>query len=145
MASMSAVFERVGSALATACVAAGLASSCASEPQVTIVVTRGADFAITPEFLRFVFLLEAGDPIEAGPFPIAAVPRNAFVEVPPLVSFSVDVIGCTSNLREECEEDGDFVGRGCAGPFSRERDTELEIEVELLNTADGNARCPVQP
>jgi hypothetical protein len=113
-------------------------------PPVTLKLTL-ADGLIAPDFVRFVFHLEGGDAIEQGPFSRASLPSERFVEVPPFVSFSVDVIGCLRGVREECEDPTSFVGRGCAGPFSRERDTELLIEVELLPTADGNAACPISP
>lgn len=113
-------------------------------PPVTLKLTL-ADGLAAPDFVRFVFHLEEGDPLEHGPFSRASLPSERFAEVPPFVSFSVDVIGCLRGVREECEDPTSFVGRGCAGPFSRERDTELRIEVELLPTADGNAACPISP
>lgn len=113
-------------------------------PPVTLKLTRAEGLA-APEFLRFVFHIEGGDTIEQGPFSIGSIETERFAEVPPFVSFSVDVIGCLRGVREECEDPTSFVGRGCAGPFSRERDTELLIEVELLPTAEGNVACPISP
>ncbi|HEY1100591.1 MAG TPA: hypothetical protein VGF99_16740 [Myxococcota bacterium] len=120
-------------------------AACGGDPQVQLVLKSDDTLAFAPEFFRFVFPLEEGDPVEAGPFTTTSLPRNAFVAVPPLLSFSVDAIGCTSIVREECEEPGSFIARGCAGPFSRERDTELVIEVTMSSAVDGNARCPVAP
>jgi hypothetical protein len=113
-------------------------------PPVTLKLTRTPGLA-APDFLRFVFHLEGGETIEQGPFSRNSIEAERFAEVPPLVSFSVDVIGCLRGVREECEDPTSFVGRGCAGPFSRERDTELLIEVQLLPTAEGNAACPISP
>ena len=89
--------------------------------------------------------IEDGDTIEAGVFNVEAIPDESFAAVPPRTSFSVDVAGCLELDPKACEDEAGFVGRGCAGPFSRERDTELAITVELLPTAEGNAVCPVAP
>lgn len=113
-------------------------------PPVTLKLTRAEGFS-APQFLRFVFHIEGGETIEQGPFSIGSIETERFAEVPPLKSFSVDVIGCLRGVREECEDPTSFVGRGCAGPFSRERDTELLIEVQLLPNAEGNAACPISP
>lgn len=135
-------WTRAASSLFSLLVVVG-AAGC-GPPPVTLKLTRAEGLA-APEFLRFVFHLEGGDTIEQGPFSRGALDAERFAEVPPLISFSVDVIGCLRGVREECEDPTSFVGRGCAGPFSRERDTELLIEVELLPTAEGNAVCPISP
>ena len=141
MASMSAAFESLCVVVLTACAVC----SCASEPQVTIAVTRNEALTVAPSFLRFSFPVKDSDTIEAGVFNVEAIPDEAFAAVPPRVSFSVDVAGCLELDPKACEDEAGFVGRGCAGPFSRERDTELAITVELLPTAEGNAACPVAP
>ena len=126
-------------------VVAAACAGCANDTQVSIVLTRDESLAVAPLFVRFVFDVKDGEAIEEGPFSIDSVPRNSFVGVPPRESFAVDAIGCIGNDRESCEEPADFVGRGCAGPFSRERETELVIDVVMFSTALGNARCPVDP
>lgn len=120
------------------------AGGCA-EPQVSLRLTKSDALAIAPEFIRFVFPVEGQDPIEEGPFSQNGIGGERFAAIPPGVSFSVDVIGCLQGDRPSCEEETSFVGRGCAGPFSRERDTELIIDVVLLPTAEGNAQCPIPP
>lgn len=143
MASTSAACsKRLGPGLVV--VVAGVVG-CASEPQVTIAVTRSEALAVAPSFLRFSFPVKDGDTIEAGVFNVQAIPDEAFAAVPPRASFSVDVAGCLELDPKACEDEAGFVGRGCAGPFSRERDTELAITVELLPTAEGNAACPIDP
>ncbi len=123
----------------------GSGVGCANETLVSIVLTRDESLTVAPEFVRFVFPLKEDADVEDGPYAIDNVPDGAFVAVPPRISFSVDVIGCLENNIATCQEPLDFVGRGCAGPFSRERDTALEIEVVMQSTAEGNARCPVDP
>jgi len=132
-------------ALACAVVVVGLGglAGCGG-PQVTLTLTRNEGLAVAPEFVRFVFHM-ADEDVEAGPFGITAIPAESFAAVPPPVSFSIDVIGCLKGVREECEDPTSFVGRGCAGPFSRDRDTDLAITVELLPTVEGNALCPIAP
>ena len=126
-------------------VVAAAVGGCGNDTQVSIVLTRDESLAVAPLFVRFVFEVKDDEAVEDGPFAVDSVPDNAFVGVPPRASFAVDVIGCTQNDRETCEEPADFVGRGCAGPFSRERDTELVIDVVMFSTALGNERCPVEP
>ncbi len=112
--------------------------------QVEIALSKSDALAIAPEFVRFVFL-HRGDDIEAGPFGVRAITAESFAAIPPNTPFSVDVIGCLSNVRDACEEPDSFVGRGCAGPFTRQREQALQIDVELLPTAEGNALCPIAP
>lgn len=139
MASTSAVCEALAVVLACA------VCSCANEPQVTIAVTRNEALTVAPSFLRFSFPVKDDDTIEAGVFNVQAIPDEAFAAIPPRTSFSVDVAGCLEIDPAACEDEAGFVGRGCAGPFSRERDTEFTITVELLPTAEGNAACPIAP
>ena len=116
------------------------------EPPVTLRLTRDPAILVAPPFVRFAFPVEGQEaPIEQGPFSAAALDSVRFVEIPPNLSFSVDVIGCARGAREECEDPLSFVARGCAGPFSRTRDTELLIDVVLLPTDQGNAACPIAP
>ena len=114
-------------------------------PQVIIELSASPDLLALPDFVRFAFPTAEGDTEEAGPFGLTSVPAEAFAANPPGVSFSVDVIGCLSNDRAECEDPGSFVARGCDGPFSRAREDTLEISIELLPAVDGNAACPVSP
>lgn len=135
---------RAGRGAAVACaVVTGLAGGCGG-PQVNLTLTRSEGLAVAPEFVRLVFHMQDST-VEAGPFGLQSIPDESFAAVPPPVSFTVDVIGCLRNAREDCEDPTSFVGRGCAGPFSRDRDTTLDISVELLPTAEGNARCPITP
>jgi hypothetical protein len=134
-------FTRLACALV---VVVGGGVGCA-EPQVSLRLTKDPDLAIAPEFIRFVFPIEGRDALEEGPFSKAAIDAERFAAIPPGLSFSVDVIGCLQGDRASCEEETSFVGRGCAGPFSRERDTELVIDVVLLPTAEGNEACPIPP
>lgn len=126
---------------------AGLCSLCGlgCEPAPVTLRLTLAEGLGPPSFVRFVFALEDGTVIEEGPIPREGLATERFVEIPPRVSFSIDVIGCLRGEREACEDPLSFVGRGCAGPFSRERDTPLDIEIELLPTVEGNAACPIAP
>lgn len=123
---------------------AGLvAGACVSEPQVNIALERSEDLVLAPDFLRFAFHTK-DDVIETPITATGAAPRNAFLEIPPTVSFSIDVIGCPSNVAEECEEPAQFIARGCDGPFSRSRDQEpFSVTIVLEPPAVGNADCPV--
>jgi hypothetical protein len=128
-------------------VAAGLLAllSVGCEPAPVTLRLTLAEGLGPPAFVRFVFALEDGSVIEEGPVARGSLETERFAAIPPGVSFSIDVIGCLRGEREACDDPTSFVGRGCAGPFSRERDTTLDIEIELLPTADGNAACPIAP
>jgi hypothetical protein len=128
-------------------VLAGLCTPCGlgCEPAPVTLRLTLAEGLGPPSFVRFVFALDDGTVIEEGPIAREALSTERFVEIPPRVSFSIDVIGCLRGEREACEDPLSFVGRGCAGPFSRERDTTLDIEIELLPTTEGNAACPLAP
>lgn len=135
--------KRQGVVVAAAGLLALLGASCEPAP-VTLRLTLAEGLG-PPAFVRFVFALDDGSVIEEGPVARGALETERFVAIPPGVSFSIDVIGCLRGEREACDDPTSFVGRGCAGPFSRERDTTLTIEVEMLPTADGNAACPIAP
>jgi hypothetical protein len=130
---------------AAAILIALVGAGCGSEPQVTIAITRSDALDVAPDFLRFSFPVKGGDTIEAGVFNVDAIPDEAFAAIPPGTSFSVDLAGCLSLDPAACQEPTEFVARGCAGPFSRRREDQLAIAVELLPTSEGNARCPVAP
>jgi hypothetical protein len=136
--------RHVAAAIAVVVVVAAGVGGC-SPPAVTITLKPAENLVAPPEFVRFAFPVKDADVEEAGPFGLQNIPDEAFAAVPPGVSFSVDVIGCLSNDRAECEDPGSFVARGCDGPFSRQRDTELAIEIVLLPAVEGNAVCPVAP
>lgn len=132
-------------AVCSACLPLLLLSVGCGEPPVTLRLRRDPALLVSPQFVRLVFAVQDGEPIEQGPFSLAVLAGERFAGIPPGVSFSVDVIGCLRGVREECEDPISFVGRGCAGPFSRERDTELLVDVVLLPTEQGNAACPIAP
>ena len=140
----SDVAARLAGALVVVASVASLGAGCA-DPQVSLRLTKDPDLALAPEFIRFVFAIEGQDPIEEGPFSKNAIAGERFAAIPPGLSFSVDAIGCLQGDRASCEDETSFVGRGCAGPFSRERETELVIDVVLLPTIEGNENCPIPP
>ena len=81
--------------LAGLCMPCGL--GCEPAP-VTLRLTLAEGLG-PPSFVRFVFALDDGTVIEDGPIAREALATERFVEIPPRVSFTIDVIGC---LRGPC-------------------------------------------
>ena len=118
----------------------------ACDPQVNIVVNRGdsldAEFPIAT--MGFVFRLNGTleDPLLEGPFDTNAPPSSDFVEVPPDVEFSLDVVGCTDAA--SCTSEALLIARGCQGGFVRGRDETLDIEIVVEKTEIANPLCPIE-
>jgi hypothetical protein len=133
---------------ATLRIAAGIALVAASTacggPAVTLRLVAGEGLAVPPEFLRLVFRPAEGEAIETDVFTSLALPDNAFAAIPPGVVFSVDVIGCKTNVAEDCVDEDSFVARGCAGNLVRGRDEPLEVEVPVHSAVVGNPLCPIE-
>lgn len=113
-------------------------------PEINIVVTRGdsLDESLGIDLLGFVFRVEGSDvPQLAGPFKTDAVPTG-FVPVPPDVTFSIDVLGCSADFG--CTQEVDLVGRNCVGDLSHGRGEALEIDVILEDALLTNPLCPLE-
>lgn len=117
-------------------------AGCDTGPNVTIALERGESLPLAPDFVRMDFHTK-DETIAVDVAAVGALPRNAFIEIEPTVSFSVDVIGCPSNVAEECEDEAGFLARGCAGPFSRTRDQEA-FTVTVVLEAPTEVTCPIE-
>jgi hypothetical protein len=122
----------------------GLAFAGCGGPPVEFRLVAADDLVVPPEFIRLVFRPSNGEPITTDVFNTIALPGNAFAEVPPGVVFSLDVIGCKTNVADECVEEDTFIARGCVGNLVRGRNDPLEVEVPVHSAVVGNPLCPIE-
>jgi hypothetical protein len=129
-------------AAVTAAIALLLVAGC--EPQLEIVLVRAATLEVSPPFVKFqMWRLGDTEPDEQGPFAIRAIPDELFTAIEPDTFFYIDVIGCQTDVVEECVEPERFVARGCSAYLSLAREEPLKsVTIELQPPLDGALVCP---
>ncbi len=118
-----------------------LAAGC--QPQLTLVLVRASDLNATPPFVKLLIRqLDEQQPDVFGPFDVRTVPDEQLAPVPPESRFYIDVIGCQTDAAEECQATTSFVARGCTDVMTLERDSVVEVEVQMHSAAEGATICP---
>lgn len=115
----------------------------ACQPQLTLVLVRASDLNATPPFVKLLIRqLDEQQPDVFGPFDVRTFPDEQLAPVPPESAFYIDVIGCQTDAAEECQETTSFVARGCTDIMTLQRDSVVEVEVQMHSAAEGATICP---
>ncbi|MBI1949549.1 MAG: hypothetical protein HYS27_27935 [Deltaproteobacteria bacterium] len=134
-----------GRAVALVCMVAALGAG-ACQPQLTLVLVRADDLAATPPYVKLLIREIAETQADVfGPFEVHSFPDEQLAPVPPGSPFYVDVIGCQTGAAAECEQATSYVARGCSGVITLERDSAVELEIQVHSAAEGATICPPDP
>lgn len=131
--------QRTGALVLLVC---AWAASCS--PQLEVVVVRAEGFTGPVQYVKLHVVAEGrSDPEVYGPFSTDAVLDEQFAAVPPETAFYIDIMGCLGPKPEECDDDVEFIARGCsAWQTLTGNETTRRVEVELDRAVVGAERCP---
>lgn len=119
-------------------------TAAACVPQVEILVVRAAGLTGPVDHMKLHIVTQGDEePAAYGPFNTSAMLDEQFVSVPPATPFYVDVMGCLGPTKDQCDEEVEFIARGCSGWETVKRDgPTLRLTVELQLGTVGKEGCP---